>query len=38
MRTDHSLNSRSARIAERIFRHRLWAPFAPDCVLIARKP
>jgi hypothetical protein len=38
LRTDRALNGRGARIAERIFRHRLWAPFAPDCVLIARKP
>jgi SAM-dependent methyltransferase len=38
LRTDKALNGRGARIAERIFRHRLWAPLAPDCVLIARKP
>jgi SAM-dependent methyltransferase len=38
LRTNKALNGRGARIAERIFRHRLWAPLAPDCVLIARKP
>ncbi|MEP6997503.1 MAG: class I SAM-dependent methyltransferase [Betaproteobacteria bacterium] len=38
LRTDNALNSRGARLAERAFRHRLWAPFAPDCILIARKP
>jgi ubiquinone/menaquinone biosynthesis C-methylase UbiE len=38
LRTDQALNGRGARMAERVFRHRLWAPFAPDCVLVARKP
>jgi SAM-dependent methyltransferase len=38
LRTDRALNSRAGRIAERAFQHRFWAPFAPDCVLVARKP
>jgi predicted TPR repeat methyltransferase len=38
MRTGDALYGRGASIAERTFRHRLWAPFAPDCILVARKP
>lgn len=38
LRTGDALNSRGARFAERMFRHRLWAPLAPDCILVARKP
>jgi len=31
------LGSRRAVSAERLFRHRVWAPFAPDCVIVARR-
>ena len=38
MRTADALNGRAASLAEWMFRHRVWAPLAPDCVLVARKP
>jgi len=37
MRTGEVLNGRAAEIAERVFRHRFWAPLAPDCIIVARK-
>lgn len=38
MRTSDALQGRTASIAERMFRNRLWAPFAPDCILVAQRP
>lgn len=32
-----SLAGNAASIAERIFRQSLWAPWAPDCVIVAQK-
>jgi hypothetical protein len=37
MRTPATLESARAVRADRLFRLGLWAPFAPDCVLIAQK-
>ncbi len=37
LRNEQTLTSTGATIAERAFRHRIWAPFAPDCVLLAEK-
>ncbi|SRR5260221_7030448 len=32
-----SRTGRAASIAEQIFRHRIWAPWAPDCIIVAQK-
>ena len=37
LRTASALASRGGRIAERLLRHRAWAAFAPDCIVVARK-
>ena len=37
MRNERTLSSGRAAVAEKTFRHRLWAPFAPDCILLAQK-
>jgi ubiquinone/menaquinone biosynthesis C-methylase UbiE len=37
LRNERTLTSAGATIAERAFRHRIWAPFAPDCILLAEK-
>ncbi len=37
MRTAAVLEARGAAPAERVFRHRMFAPIAPDCVVVARK-
>ena len=37
LRDERTLTSAGAAIAEKTFRHRIWAPFAPDCILVAQK-
>ena len=37
LRTEHALTNTRATIAERAFRHKIWAPWAPDCILLAEK-
>jgi ubiquinone/menaquinone biosynthesis C-methylase UbiE len=37
LRNERTLTSSRAAVAERAFRHRIFAPFAPDCVLLAEK-
>jgi SAM-dependent methyltransferase len=37
MRTADVLQGRLAPLAERAFGHRVWAPLAPDCIIVARK-
>ncbi len=37
LQTSAALNSRAASVADRVFRHRIWAPFAPDCIIVARR-
>ena len=36
-RYSSSLAGNTAAIAERIFRHRIWARWAPDCVIVAQR-
>jgi SAM-dependent methyltransferase len=37
LQTSPRLESRFADKAERVFRHRVWVPFAPDCIIVAQK-